>query len=167
MAFQELDQDEDILLITPSGTLPPYESSHRITDSHAETQDPFQRLAAAMGVHHDRIRHVSYQYWVGMTNQLHRMMDHISSVVVVVCEPATTKSPDHIHDMMESQWRFVRQAQAEYDEINEGTEPSAFAVYYFGRGQVEVPEGVPLCLHCPPYNAARLSSVAGDLLQRD
>ncbi|KAF2156170.1 hypothetical protein K461DRAFT_91658 [Myriangium duriaei CBS 260.36] len=166
MAFRELAGEEELLLLTPAATTagsrcqPPPPLEHP-----DEVGDPFQALGEAIGEYHARVRHVPYLYWIGMTDVIYKWLDRVPTVVVVICEPSN-RSQEDAQRILHGQLQFLQDALSAYNQINEGTEPAAISVLYFGTGHFNPPEGVALCLQFPPYDMVKLSVVARELLQR-
>lgn len=157
MAFRELHDEEPLLLLTPAGTV-------RASREHGG-MDPFQILGEALAMLHRRVCHVPCIYWAGMTDLIYGWLDKVPTVVVVVCEPAG-RSQEDVQRMLFSQQQFVEATLAAYNKINEGTEPSAISVIYFGKKRFVPPAGIPLCLGFPPYERTKVSTVARELLMQ-
>ncbi|KXT18537.1 hypothetical protein AC579_2258 [Pseudocercospora musae] len=67
--------------------------------------DPFESLGRALSRYHKRIRHVPYVPRVGFTETHDAFLSHADAVIVVMCEPETSK-----HEGLASQGDFADSA---------------------------------------------------------
>lgn len=90
-------------VLTPAASISTKPSSKKQPDS-SSTTDPFETLGRSLASHHPRIRHVPYVPKIGFTPTHSAFMNQADAVIVVLCEPQTSK-----REILNLQFGFAEQ----------------------------------------------------------